>query len=97
MPKYKQLEVRRQSIGRKRKDSTGRRTRVVDVGDEPQLWANQLPNAQSALDFWRTFLDFRMAGDQSLDATAIARLLTLVRAVSWVESQHGTGSGNQPG
>jgi len=96
MPKTRNPGVARSPV---KSDSKGYRRvgNLNDMTNEPQLWANQLPNAKSALDFWTTFLDFRMgADDRPLDTTASARLLTLVRAVSWVESQHGTGSGNQP-
>jgi hypothetical protein len=70
---------------------------VDGMSNEPQLWANQVTNATTALSFWATFLDLRVGSDDHvLDLTGTARLLTLIRAVSWVESQHGTGSGIQP-
>src|SRR5262249_17847971 len=44
------------------------------------------------------FLGLRMGpnGSQPLNDVARARLRTISRAVSWVESKHGTGAGSQP-
>jgi hypothetical protein len=65
---------------------------------EAVLWSHQRPQASAALDFVIGFLGCRMGRnrDQPLDANARARLLTLVRAVSVVESRHGTAGNNQP-
>jgi hypothetical protein len=74
-------------------------SRSQELDDEPSKWSSQSANAQLALDFWVGFLDLRMGDtDQPLDSSARARLLTIIRAVSWVESQHGTAgsAGNQP-
>ena len=53
--------------------------------------------ALAAIDFWNGFLILRMgaAGDKPLDAAALQRLAAIVRAVSWVESKHGTATTNQ--
>lgn len=65
---------------------------------EKQKWADVSSLAESALDFHLDFLDSRMGANHktALDATARARLLRIIRAVSWVESKHGTVGANQP-
>ncbi|MDW9775768.1 hypothetical protein GOA89_28900 [Sinorhizobium meliloti] len=64
---------------------------------EAQLWQAQATTAEKALDFTISFLGCRMgANDASLTADARKRLLTIVRAVSLVESRHGTSGANQP-
>ncbi|CUH40184.1 hypothetical protein JSE7799_02914 [Jannaschia seosinensis] len=52
----------------------------------------------AALDFHITFLGCAKGQkhDEAIDATARARLLRILRAVSWVESAHGTAGANQP-
>jgi hypothetical protein len=65
--------------------------------DESALWIVHEGTALAALDFWNGFLILRMgaAGDKPLDAAARQRLAAIVRAVSWVESKHGTATTNQ--
>lgn len=65
---------------------------------EADLWSVQAPTAEAALDFAIKFLGCRKgaAADQPIDAAARARLLAIVRAVSIVESRHGTVGANQP-
>lgn len=90
MPKMKRLQVRKVHE---------QPLRERDMDDEPTKWSKQSAKAQAASDFWLPFLDLRMGDtDQPLDSTARARLLTIIRAVSWVESKHGTAgpAGNQP-
>lgn len=66
--------------------------------DEAAKWEGVRTHALNARDFWNRFLQLRMgpANDQLLDAAALDRLLCIIRAVSWVESRHGTGSGEFP-
>ncbi len=54
--------------------------------------------AEVALDFYVTFLGCRKGAqhDQKIDTAARGRLLKILRAVSWVESAHGTSGENQP-
>ncbi len=65
---------------------------------ESELWEKQRATAEAALTFWIAFLDCRMGANNGtpLDANAQSRLLKIVRAVSLVESRHGTQGANQP-
>lgn len=65
---------------------------------EAELWQKQSAIAESALEFAISFLGCRMGprDDQVLDTTARGRLRQIVRAVSSVESRHGTQGANQP-
>lgn len=69
-----------------------------DAQEEAQKWAPLSAIAQQAFDFWNTFLDLRAgaANDQLLSPSQVNNFYTIIRAVSWVESRHGTGTGNQP-
>ncbi|MFL9897897.1 hypothetical protein PQR71_06945 [Paraburkholderia fungorum] len=69
---------------------------LLKATDEPELWKPLQPLAASALRFWRVFLDLRDADGNKLDDVQFGRFEMLVRAVSWVESRHGTGTGNYP-
>jgi hypothetical protein len=70
------------------------------MANEPDLWEAQRPTAEIALSFIIDFLGCQMGAnnDQDLDANATSRLMKIIRAVSWVESKHGTAgpSGNHP-
>ncbi|TGT46347.1 hypothetical protein [Mesorhizobium sp. M8A.F.Ca.ET.165.01.1.1] len=64
---------------------------------EKGLWALQEDIASAAVAFAIGFLGCRMGqAKEPLDANAVARLLTIFRAVSWVESKHGTVGPSQP-
>lgn len=63
---------------------------------ESALWVSLEPTATAAVDFWVRFMDMRKAGNGALSTTETANLLRIVRAVSWVESRHGTGTGSSP-
>lgn len=65
---------------------------------EAELWAVQAPLVDLALAFWNGFLGLRMgaATGQPLDDAALRRLRHIIRAVSWVESKHGTAGTVQP-
>lgn len=65
---------------------------------EAELWSIQEPIARRSLEFVVSFLGCRMGPHnvQPLDAAAKNRLLSIVRAVSIVESRHGTVGKNQP-
>lgn len=65
---------------------------------EATLWAQQAPLAEASLMFWNEFLGLRMGprNDRPLDAAALQRVRQIIRAVSWVESKHGTAGANQP-
>lgn len=62
------------------------------ANDEASAWANVAGLAQNGLSFWNSFIGLQ-SGVNPLDATALAQLTCIIRAVSWVESQHGTGAG----
>jgi len=72
--------------------------------DEPSAWDAQKDNAKNALNFWNAFMDLRqgpeLADDSTmpvLDSICLDHLLCIIRAVSWVESKHGTFDGNTQG
>lgn len=72
--------------------------RVRQEIPEATLWSSQEPTASAALRFSLAFLGCRMGPNKDLviDANARNRLLALVRAVSIVESRHGTTGASQP-
>jgi len=74
------------------------RRAAAAAASESDLWKVQATTAKQALDFVINFLGCRMNGSDSdaLDATARDRLLAILRAVSIVESRHGTVGKNQP-
>jgi len=63
-----------------------------DAAAEAAAWANVSGLATASLSFWNNFIGLQ-SGTSPLDPGGIARLSCIVRAVSWVESQHGTGAG----
>lgn len=65
---------------------------------EADLWKIQEPGAGRALDFAIGFLGCRSGAtnDRPIDADARRRLMAILRAVSIVESRHGTAGKNQP-
>lgn len=68
------------------------------ITDEPALWAVHEQRAKAAFAFWQRFLILR-CGDtnaKEFGDEETRRLLLLIRAVSFVESVHGTGSGVEP-
>src|ERR1700727_31959 len=68
----------------------------LEIGSDPaeqQAWDAVLTAAQKALNFWNSFIGLQ-SGTDPLSTDALARLLCIVRAVSWVESRHGTGAGS---
>ena len=66
--------------------------------DEAKLWEAHKATAEKAFAFWEKFLVLRRGpkDDQPLDDTCRSRFLCIIRAVSWVESQHGTAGASQP-
>ncbi|MDX8501929.1 hypothetical protein RFM99_26390 [Mesorhizobium sp. VK4C] len=73
-------------------------TLAATAPSEADLWKIQEPVAKEALDFVTGFLGCRMGAnnDELLDDTAKGRLMAILRAVSIVESRHGTVGKNQP-
>jgi len=67
---------------------------LADAASEAAAWANVSGIAQNALSFWNAFIGLQ-SGSSPLDpnGSGIAQLTCIIRAVSWVESQHGTGAG----
>jgi hypothetical protein len=66
---------------------------------EARLWKGQEGRAQKAFDFWNDFLNLRMGNDANgppMSKECKERFMALIRAMSWVESEHGDGAGNQP-
>lgn len=71
---------------------------LTAITDEATRWAVHEQRARAAFGFWQNFLILR-CGDshaKELGAEETRRWLLLIRAVSFVESVHGTGSGNEP-
>jgi hypothetical protein len=68
------------------------------VTEESERWLTQQTKAENALKFWNAFFRLRGGADSTLELSPsqINQLLTIIRAVSWVESRHGTGTGNEP-
>ncbi len=64
---------------------------------ERDLWEKQRKHAESAFKFWAKFLDLRMGpkNRDRLSAKCKKRLMCIIRAVSYVESVHGSGSGSE--
>jgi hypothetical protein len=71
---------------------------AADGGTEAKLWSAQADKARAALAFWQQFLALRRGpnNDQPLDDSCRDRFLCVIRAVSWVESKHGTAGSHQP-
>jgi hypothetical protein len=69
------------------------------MASEPDLWAVQQPLAQHAFNFWATFMALAGGPDnnRSLSDDEAARWTCIIRAVSWVESKHGTFDGQVQG
>jgi N-acetylmuramoyl-L-alanine amidase len=65
---------------------------------EATLWKPQSPTVETALSFWHGFFGLRKGAQHStpLAATDLVRLRQIIRAVSWVESKHGSAGANQP-
>ncbi len=74
--------------------STGKRP--IATASEPQLWANLAGIAEQSIAFWEAFLDLRKSGKVALTSADRENFLKIARAVSWVESKHGTAGANQP-
>lgn len=70
--------------------------RPIATPSEPQLWANLAGIAEQSIAFWESFLDLRKSGKVALTSADRVNLLKIIRAVSWVESKHGTAGANQP-
>jgi hypothetical protein len=67
---------------------------MSEKGDEAKAWLAHNDIASAAVRFTNDFLGLRKSGaDVKLEASDLARLVDIVRAISWVESKHGTGAG----
>jgi hypothetical protein len=70
---------------------------MSEQDDEASAWAAQQAVATAAVNFANDFLGLRKgASNVTLTDADVGRWLDIVRAVSWVESRHGTGTGAQP-
>lgn len=73
------------------------RRSLLVAKSEAELWEAQKAVADGALTFAIEFLGCRMGqNNTALTPAARARLFTMVRAMSVVESRHGTAGKNQP-
>jgi hypothetical protein len=62
-------------------------------------WDKQKQRAQDALNFWKNFLNLRMGNNPNggpITDDCMQKLLDMIRAISYVESRHGTGTGRHP-
>ena len=75
-----------------------RKNKAAALASESDLWKKHETVATAALDFALEFLGCRMGpkNDTVLDQAAKDRLAAILRAVSIVESRHGTVGPNQP-
>lgn len=66
--------------------------------DESKLWDAQKAKAKAAFAFWETLLALRSGpkNDEALNDNCHGHFLCIIRAVSWVESKHGTVGKNHP-
>lgn len=65
--------------------------------NEAEAWKKHHAKVQMYLDFWISHMNIHdVTGKAELSDLCKENLLTIIRLVSWVESQHGTGSGNHP-
>lgn len=66
--------------------------------DEIEKWKVHSTRAKNAFAFWNNFLRLRMGVNNGipLDQDNADKFLKIIRAVSWVESKHGTSGENQP-
>jgi hypothetical protein len=74
------------------------RAAALTVTDEQTRWVPLSTTAAGAFTFWKDFFILRMgpSNDQNLSPAAINNFMTIIRAVSWVESKHGTAGANFP-
>lgn len=84
--------IDKKSAGRKASSAAQR----MNPASEAALWAPLSSIAENSVKFWNSFLDLRNSAGATLSSADLSNLLKIVRAVSWVESRHGTGTGNQP-
>lgn len=71
---------------------------VTTETSEQSKWDAQKDKAEKALDFWIDFMNMQegTSNDTAITSAYRERWLCLIRAVSWVESKHGTVGANQP-
>lgn len=62
---------------------------------EKELWNKQKDAASAGLNFWKDFLNLQQ-GDKPVSKECMDKMLCMLRAMSWVESRHGTAGQNQP-
>ena len=70
--------------------------KTIRPASEPELWAALDPIARNAIAFWQAFMQLRKGQTVVLELQDIEHLVLIVRAVCWVESRHGSGTGNHP-
>lgn len=65
---------------------------------ESTLWNQQKQKAESAFEFWNIFFGLRQGNNnnENLGTVCKSKFICIIRAVSWVESKHGTAGINQP-
>ncbi|MCU1226624.1 MAG: hypothetical protein JWQ42_4717 [Edaphobacter sp.] len=72
----------------------------LDAAPDQAKWDKQKKPAEDALNFWKDFLNLRMGNNPNggpITDDCMKKMLDMIRAISWVESQHGTAGQNQPG
>jgi hypothetical protein len=80
---------------KKRSQTKKNSPKVRTLADEAGAWAAVSSIASAAYAFWKTFLILRRGSNStdSLTADDDNEFMFAIRAVSWVESAHGTGAG----
>ena len=64
--------------------------------DEEVKWALVSTHADEAFYYVNNWIDLRDGAGNLISNSAKARFACIIRAVSWVESKHGTAGANQP-
>jgi hypothetical protein len=66
---------------------------------EENLWQAHVASARAALDFWATYMALAggASNNRSLSSDEVSRLMCIIRAVSFVESRHGSVVGANHG
>jgi len=72
------------------------RLRELELSDESSKWAVISSHAEEAFEYVKNWVDLRDENGNALGTPAQNRFACIIRAVSWVESKHGTAGANYP-
>ena len=68
----------------------------TEAEKEQEAWDKHKQKASDYLDFWLSHMGMVGADGKAISDECKKNLLRIIRMVSWVESKHGTGTGNEP-